>query len=139
MSISNLTPIFSNPNEFILDFSQFIKEYNVVGLGIGALVANNTMDIGKAIVDSLIMPIVTGIITRSTPTFTYYGLIQSMITFLVTMFVIFFLMRIFGIKATKPVSYVRVVNEGYMDYNNGGENMNLAMENAYNNYENKNQ
>lgn len=114
----NLTPIFEKPDQFALDFTQFLKEYNVVGLGIGALVANNTMDIGKAIVDSLVMPIVTGIVTRTVPTFTYYGLIQSLITFIVTMFVIFFLMRIFNIRATKPVSYVRIVNEGYMDYEN---------------------
>lgn len=126
----NLTPIFEKPDQFALDFTQFLKEYNVVGLGIGALVANNTMDIGKAIVDSLVMPIVTAIITRSPPTFTYYGLIQSLVTFIVTMFVIFFLMRIFNIKATKPVSYVRVVNEGYMDYENNAENM-------YGNYMNK--
>ena len=140
----NLTPIFTNPDQFALDFTQFLKEYNVIGLGVGALVAQNTMDIGKAIVDSLIMPIVTGIVTRSTPTFTYYSLIQSLVTFLVTMFVIFLLMRVFGVKATKPVSYVRIVNEGYMDYEGNAVNAMNAMnnvehnaENAYGNYKNK--
>jgi large-conductance mechanosensitive channel len=137
----DLTPIFTRPDTFALNFVQFLKEYNVIGLGIGALVASNTMDIGKSLVDSLIMPIVTGIVTQTAPTFTYYSLIQSIITFLVTMFVIFFLMSVFGVKATKPVTYVRVVKpdldgslskfEGYMNMN--GEN-NMA-ENAY---ENKN-
>jgi large-conductance mechanosensitive channel len=135
----DLTPIFTRPDTFALDFVQFLQEYNIVGLGIGALVASNTMDIGKSIVDSLVMPIVTGIVTRTAPTFTYYTLVQSLITFLVTMFFIFFLMSIFGVKATKPVSYVRIVEpsikgsmgkfEGFMNgenaENNGYENKNM--------------
>lgn len=141
----DLSPIFTRPDTFALDFVQFLQEYNIVGLGIGALVASNTMDIGKAIVDSLVMPIVTGIITRTAPTFTYYSLVQSVITFLVTMFFIFFLMSIFGVKATKPVSYVRIVEpsikgslgkfEGFMSNGNGNmaaaENMNMAAEGDY--------
>lgn len=153
----DLTPIFTRPDVFALDFVQFLKEYNIIGLGIGALVAQNTMDIGKSLVDSLIMPIVTGIVTRTTPTFTYYTLVQTIITFLVTMFVIFFLLSVFGVKATKPVSYVRVIEpsikaplskfEAYMDNaaaENNAENMNMNMnmsnagENAYGNYKNKN-
>lgn len=108
-------------NEFLLDFTQFIKEYNVVGLGIGALVSANTMDMGKAFVDAVVMPTVTGVITGTTPTISYYSVIQSFFTFLVTMFVIFMFMRIFGVKLTKPVTYVRVVNEGFMDLNDNAE------------------
>jgi hypothetical protein len=136
-TIPTLSPIFSSPNLFALTFREFLSEFNVVGLGIGALVAQNTMEIGKSLVDSLVMPIVTGIVTGTTPTFTYYSLIQSVLTFLVAMFVIFLLMNLFGIKVTKPVSYVRIVEpnikgslgkyEGFMnDENNDGyENKNM--------------
>lgn len=113
-----------NPNEFVLDFTQFLKEYNVVGLGIGTLVSQNTMEMGKSFVDAIVMPLVTGVITRTTPTISYYSVIQSMITFIVTMFVIFAFMRIFGVKLTKPVSYVRVVNEGYSNIPMDGTELN---------------
>lgn len=95
----------------LLDFPQFLKEFNIVGLGIGTLVANNTLEIGKAFTDSVLMPIVNGILTQTVPDISYYALVQTLLTFVVTMFVIFAMLRLFNIRMTKPVTYVRVIND----------------------------
>lgn len=104
---------FLPDTQFLLDFPQFIKEFNVVGLGVGALVASNTMEIGKAFTDSIIMPLVNAIITQTVPEISYYSLVQTLVTFIVTMFVVFLMIKLFRIKLTKPVAYVRVVDEGF--------------------------
>jgi large-conductance mechanosensitive channel len=93
----------------VTEFKDFIVDANVVGLGIGALVANNTMDIGKAITDSIVMPLVNGAVTQTVPDVSFYSLLQSLITFMVTMLVVFVLLKIFNIKTIKPVSWVHVV------------------------------
>jgi large-conductance mechanosensitive channel len=103
---------YTEPHQFFLSFTQFIKEYNVVGLGLGALVATNTMEIGKAFTDSVIMPLVTGLITQTIPEVSYYSLVQTLLTFIVTMFAVFLMIRLFNVKLTKPVALVQIV-EGF--------------------------
>lgn len=104
------------PNEkFFLDFAEFLKEYNVVGLGIGTVVAQSTLDMGKSFTDTILLPLVNGILSRTVPIISYKGLLSSLVAFLVTMFVIYVAIKLFKIELTKPVSYVKIVQEGYYD------------------------
>ena len=96
--------------KLLTGFVAFIKEFNIVGLGLGALVAQNTMDIGKSLTDSFILPIVHGILSRSVPRMTIKGLLAPIVTFLVTMAVVYFLLKLTGVSMSRPVDWVRVVN-----------------------------
>lgn len=103
-------PTIPNPKDFILGFNDFLKEYNVIGLGIGALVASLTLDMGKSFTDAVIMPAVYGITTGSVPEVSFYGLLQSTITFLVSMLVVFLLIKMFKLRLTRPIQLVQVVD-----------------------------
>jgi Large-conductance mechanosensitive channel, MscL len=96
----------------ISDFAQFIKEFNVVGLGIASIVATNTIDIGRTITESIVMPLVNSFTTGKSPRFSFGELASSGVTFLVTMLIIFILLRLFNLSMSKPVTFVRVVNFG---------------------------
>lgn len=92
------------------DFGSWLKEMNVIGLGVGALVANNTMSIGASITEALVMPIVQAILQRTAPQFKVKQILSPILTFIVTMAVVFLLMRVFKVAMSRPVDWVRVTN-----------------------------
>lgn len=96
--------------KILTDFGAWLKEMNIIGLGIGALVANNTMSIGGSITDALVMPIVTAILQRTVPQFRVKQIIAPILTFVVTMAVVFLLMRVFKVSMSRPVDWVRITN-----------------------------
>lgn len=96
--------------KFLTDFLSFIKEFNIVGMGLGALVANNTMEIGKRLTDSINLPIVHAILSRTIPRVSVKSMLSPIITFLVTMAVVYVLLRIFKVSMSRPVDWVHVVN-----------------------------
>jgi large-conductance mechanosensitive channel len=92
------------------DFGSWLKDMNVIGLGVGALVATNTMSIGTSITDALVMPIVQAILQRTLPQFRIKQVLSPILTFFVTMAVVFLVMRVFKVSMSRPTDWVRVVN-----------------------------
>ncbi|WIA10857.1 hypothetical protein OEZ85_011023 [Tetradesmus obliquus] len=98
--------------KLIFDFGTWLKEMNVIGLGVGALVATNTMSIGSSITDALVMPIVQAILQRAVPQFKIKAIISPILTFVVTMAVVFLLMRVFKVSMSRPVDWGIVQRSG---------------------------
>jgi large-conductance mechanosensitive channel len=96
--------------KILTDFASWLKEMNVIGLGVGALVGANTMAIGTSITDAVIMPVVQAIVHRTMPAFKVKAILAPILTFIVTMAVVFLLMRVFKVSLARPVDWVRVVN-----------------------------
>lgn len=96
------------PARFALEFGSFLQSHNVAGLAIGFLIASSTLDTSKSLVSSAIMPLVTGLRTLKTPKFDLSPLLESLITFFITMFVAFVVIRVARIQA-KPVPLVQVI------------------------------
>lgn len=106
--MSDSAPKFTTPR-LALEFGSFLQSHNVAGLAVGFLIASSTLDTSKSIVSGGIMPMVTALRTLKTPKFEFSPVLESLITFFVTMFVAFVVIRVGRIKA-QPVPLVQVVN-----------------------------
>ena len=95
--------------EWIQDFNTFINDSNVGNLGISFLVAQATLDMTKSGVGSLVMPIIEGIRSLKMPKFPLQNFVASIITFFVTLFVAFVLIKTLRLQI-KPVQPVIVAN-----------------------------
>lgn len=100
---------------YLEDFSQFLQQYNIVGMGIGTLVAVSAYNMGREFTEAVVMPVVNAITTQGYDLagdmrMKGEGLVKAIINFLVTMFIIFFMIKLFNIKMTRWVQYVKVVN-----------------------------
>lgn len=108
-------------NYYFTDFTDFLTQYNIVGLGIGTLVAVSAYNVGANFTEAIVMPLaqllmssfkkgsdfdfVAVMKTKST------DLLKAMLTFVVTMFIIYFLIKMFNIKMTRWVQWVKVVED----------------------------
>lgn len=97
------------PARFALEFGSFLQSHNVAGLAIGFLIASSTLDTAKSLVSGTIMPVVTSLRTLKTPQFNLSPLLESLITFFVTMFTAFVVIKVARIKS-QAVPLVQVVN-----------------------------
>ena len=100
---------FVYKNQVFMDFNTWLRDTNVLGLGIGFLIGQTTLDTSKSVVSSLIMPLIQGLRALKSPQFKLGGLVESLITFVITMLVIFFLVKIFKLQTKQP-QFVQVVN-----------------------------
>lgn len=101
---------FGLDEKILTDFGQWLKEMNIVGLGVGALVANNTMSIGASLTEAVVMPVVQAILHRTVPQFKIKQVLSPILTFVVTMAVVFLMMRVFKVSLSRPVDWVRITN-----------------------------
>lgn len=107
------------------EYMQFLQDYNVLGLALGFVIANNLGMVTKSFIDDVLMPFIDPFIawiTGATGTddkkkMTLFGaeinvgsFISSLIKFLVVSAVIFIFLNKIGLNISKPVSWVRVVN-----------------------------
>lgn len=99
----------SNTPRLAVEFGSFLQSQNIAGLAVGFLIASSTLDTAKSLVSGGIMPFVESLRTLKTPKFDLTPLLESMITFFVTMFVAFVVIKIGKIEA-KPVQVVQVMN-----------------------------
>lgn len=103
---------FNDASSLLLNFSEFLQKQNVLGLGIGTLVGASTLEMGKALTDSVIMPLVESLTTGTVPVMEFSDLLRTVMSFLITMFVIYVVIKLSGVRLTLPVTNVRVVNPG---------------------------
>ena len=94
---------------WIQDFGVFLKDSNIISMGLGFLIAQSTMDMSKGMVRTTIMPIIDAIRTLKTPKFEVSSLVASIITFVITLFVTFVIIKLFRLQA-KPIQPVMVAN-----------------------------
>jgi large-conductance mechanosensitive channel len=88
-------------NELVMDFKEFTQQQNVPGVAIGFLLAQTTLDIARTGVSEMILPLVTALRTTSPPSFDFDLIFQSIITFLVTMIIIFTTVKVFRLQTAK--------------------------------------
>jgi large-conductance mechanosensitive channel len=97
------------PPKIAVEFGTFLNAANIAGLAIGVLIATSTLDTSKSLIHTTIMPLVQSIQTLKAPTFNLSPLIESLLTFIITMFIAFIIFRIGKVKPA-PISLVQVVN-----------------------------
>jgi large-conductance mechanosensitive channel len=95
--------------EWLQDFQVFLRDSNIVSMGLGFLVAQSTLDMSKSFVGSVIMPLITAIRTLKTPKFPVSNFVASIITFFITLLVTFIIIKLFRLQA-KPIQPVLVAN-----------------------------
>lgn len=88
-------------NELVMSFKEFTQQQNVPGVAIGFLLAQTTLDIARTGVSEMILPLVTALRTTSPPHFDIDLIFQSIITFIVTMLIIFTVVKLFNLQTTK--------------------------------------
>lgn len=96
-------------NKIVLSFKDFITDQNVAGTGIGFLLASTTLDLARVFVREGIMPFVHALRSTSAPRFDIDAILQSLITFIITMLVIFVTVRLFNLQ-TKKIPVVATVS-----------------------------
>jgi large-conductance mechanosensitive channel len=99
----------------ISSFGEYLNELNILGLALGFLTGQHAIDIGKALGDDVITPLIiaaTGSLNGkvSVPSIAFGKVFRQLILFVITMLVIYLVVSVMGIKVTKPVQFVRVVN-----------------------------
>lgn len=97
----------SGGSQIFMDFGSFLQQQNVLGIAIGFLIAMSSMDTAKTFVRDAIMPIVHSMRTMQPPVFVFEDMIEATITFIITMFVAFIVVRITKTDI-KPVPVVQV-------------------------------
>lgn len=97
------------PGKLAVEFGSFLQSQNILGLAIGFLIASSTLDTSKALVSSVIMPLVEGLQGLDVPQFDLYPLLESIVTFIVTMFIAFVILRVAKVQ-NKQIQLVQVVN-----------------------------
>jgi len=96
-------------NELVLSFKDFVQDQGVVGTGVGFLLAQTTLDMARVFVRDGILPFVKAIRTASVPKFDLDNIFSAIITFIVTMLVIFTTVRVFNLQ-TKKVPVVATIS-----------------------------
>lgn len=95
-------------NELVMSFKDYVQDQNIPGVAIGFLLAQTTLDMARTGVSEMILPLVTALRTTSTPSFDVDLILQSIITFIVTMMIIFTVVKVFNLQ-TKKVPVVATV------------------------------
>jgi len=96
-------------NQIIMSFKDFLQDQAVVGTSLGFLIASTTLDMARVFVREGIMPFVIALRSTSLPRFNIDNIISSIITFVLTMLVIFVTIRVFNLQ-TKKIPVVATVS-----------------------------
>jgi large-conductance mechanosensitive channel len=108
-------------NYYFTDFTDFLTQYNIVGLGIGTLVAVSAYNVGANFTEAIVMPLTKALLSSFQKDSTFdlmavmqvksQDLLKALLTFVVTMFIIYFLIKMFNIRMTRWVQWVKVVED----------------------------
>jgi large-conductance mechanosensitive channel len=101
---------FITQNELVMGFKDFIQDQNVAGTAIGFLIASSVLDMSRVMVSETILPFVTALRTTSVPQFDVDLILQSVITFIVTMMIVFTTVKVFNLQTRKVPIVATVAN-----------------------------
>ena len=104
-------------SEGINAFIKLLKDFNVIGFALGVMIGNNAAELANSFIDGIIMPTLEPILKKMSGkhmTLKIGGLtlhlekfVNALMKFLAMALVIFLLLQ-FGVKMTKPVTWVSV-------------------------------
>lgn len=92
------------------EFGSFLQSQNILGLAIGYLLGSSTLDVSKSVIQVLVLPLVASLHNMRAPAIDLLALYEPMLTFVLTLFVCFVILKI-GNVAPKPIQLVQVVNQ----------------------------
>ena len=103
-------------------FTQFLAQFNVIGLAIGFIIAGNLKDIATKFIDTILIPLIKPVLNQvesvtNREIETYYGakinfneFVTACIKFTMLGLIIYVLIRM-GMKIDHPITYVKVVKD----------------------------
>ena len=104
------------------NYIQFLKDFNIVGLGLGFLVGSSTAELAKDFNKTILGPLVEPLIKTITgpnmtlkvagATLEIGSFLKNILSFAITMIIVYLLIRGMAVQISKPVSFVKVVNLG---------------------------
>jgi large-conductance mechanosensitive channel len=88
------------------DFSQFVKDNNIVGLALGIIMAQSSIELAKNLTEDIVKPIVKYAINKDQDlVLSPEDIIGDLIMLLLTVVIIYMVARSFGVKtSTKNLS-----------------------------------
>lgn len=104
---------FLTENKTFLDMKSFLEQSQVVGVALGFMTASATLDLSRSVVSELLYPWVIAIRTASAPRFDLDDVAQSLITWILSMLVVFILIKGFNLQE-KKIPMVLAVSAGGM-------------------------
>lgn len=96
-------------SQVFVDFGSFLQSSNILGLATGFLIAQSTLEVSRTAVSAISGPIVASMRGLRIPEFDWQSLGEAAVTFLLTMFLAFIVIR-FGKINTTPIPIVQVAN-----------------------------
>lgn len=99
-------------NKVFLDFKSYLEEAGVIGTALGFLTASATLDLSRTIVNELLLPNIIALRTRSIPVYDLDEVLQSVLTFFLSFFVAFAVIKIGGFQQKKLPMVVTVAGGG---------------------------
>lgn len=101
-SIDSVTDQFSN---FTTGFTKFVKEQNIIGLALGIILAQVSIDLSKNLGNNVIKPVVRFLSGKdSSLSVDFEGLLTDLIVLGVTLIIIYTMINLLGIKPTVATS-----------------------------------
>ena len=103
-------------------FSEFLAQFNVIGLAIGFIIAGNLKNIAEKFIDTILVPLIKPILIQvenvtNREIETYYvakinfnEFVTACIKFTMLGLIIYILIRM-GMKIDHPITYVKVVTD----------------------------
>lgn len=107
MSVYSLMDI----EKSVQTFGRLMTEFNVVGVMFGVLMGSLGVETAKAVSDGVVHPIVNALTRGRTPVFNLNAVASTGFTMVSTILIIYLLFTFTPLRLSKPVQYVRVVNE----------------------------
>lgn len=100
-------------NKTFLEFRDFLVESNVIGTSLGFMVASSVLDLSRTGIREILMPLVHSIRHTSIPRFEWDEVAESTVSFLISMFLVFFIIKVFNFQQ-KSIPMVLAVGAGGM-------------------------
>lgn len=103
-------------------FTEFLAQFNVIGLAIGFIIAGNLKNIAEKFIDTILVPLIKPILDQvehvtNREIETYYGakinfneFVTACIKFTMLGLIIYVLIRL-GMRIDHPITYVKVVTD----------------------------
>lgn len=109
----NMNMNFLTENKTLLDMKSFLEQSQVIGVALGFMTASATLDLSRSVVSQLLYPWVVALRTASLPRFDLDDVAQSFITWILSLFVVFLLIKGFNLQE-KKIPMVLAVSAGGM-------------------------
>jgi large-conductance mechanosensitive channel len=102
------SPPLLTPRIFV-EFSGFLREYNLVALGLAFLIGQSSLELSRSFIKTTVLPLVGSALNLKLPSIDASELLTAFLTFIVTMFIAFILVRALRVDV-KPLPIVQVAN-----------------------------